>query len=193
MIATMRPGGRAAIVAAVAAALFAGACTAGAVPTPSPTAAPTATPAPTPTATPMPTPTATPAPTPMPTPLPGTVDEPREIVVTMTDDLRYDPDTIEVRAGETIRFVVTNPTPLDHDFTVGDEMTQMHHEEEMADFYGHDGGDMHHRDASNAVLVAPGETAELVVTFETPGELLIGCHVPGHYEAGMRGTITVAR
>ena len=42
-----------------------------------------------------------------------------------------------------------------------------------------------------AVEVAPGETATLVYTFDEPGTLLIGCHVPGHYAAGMKGTITV--
>ncbi|MEA2026476.1 MAG: plastocyanin/azurin family copper-binding protein [Chloroflexota bacterium] len=37
----------------------------------------------------------------------------------------------------------------------------------------------------------PGVSVEVVATFDEAGEMLIGCHVPGHWEAGMRGTITV--
>lgn len=153
---------------------------------PSPTPVVTPTPAPTPTPTPAPTPT----PTPEPTVRPGTVEEPRAVLINMTDEIRYDPAVIEIQAGETIRFVVQNPTKLDHDFTIGDEMAQMHHEEEMARFY-EDGGMMHGHDESNAVLLRPGETKMLVMTFDAAGELIIGCHIPGHYAAGMHGLITI--
>ena len=55
------------------------------------------------------------------------------------------------------------------------------------------GGEMAEDDHGDEaeVEVAPGETATLVYTFDEPGELLYGCHVPGHYAAGMVGTITV--
>jgi uncharacterized cupredoxin-like copper-binding protein len=45
--------------------------------------------------------------------------------------------------------------------------------------------------ASNAVSVAAGATGELVWTFTDAGVLHIACFEPGHYEAGMRGTISV--
>ncbi len=144
-------------------------------------------PSPTATATPEPEPTATP----VPTPRPGTVEEPRAILVDMTDELRFDPSRIEVRAGETIQFVLQNRSQVDHDFTLGDEMAQMHHEEEMANFY-EDGGMMHGHDETSAVLVAAGETTLFVVTFDAPGEVLIGCHIPGHYDAGMKGSVMVS-
>jgi uncharacterized cupredoxin-like copper-binding protein len=115
----------------------------------------------------------------------GTVDAPRTIEMTMTDQLRFDPDQITVKAGETVRFVVENPTTLEHDFTIGDEHAQAEHAAEMS--HGH--AMMH--DDPNAILVPPGETGELVYTFGEPGELLIGCHVGGHYDAGMRATIVV--
>jgi uncharacterized cupredoxin-like copper-binding protein len=115
----------------------------------------------------------------------GTVDAPRTIEIAMTDQLRFDPDQITVKAGETIRFVVENPTPLEHDFTIGDEHAQAEHAAEMMD----DHGMMH--DDPNAILVPPGETGELVYTFGEPGELLIGCHVGGHYDAGMVANIVV--
>lgn len=113
-------------------------------------------------------------------------DGPRVIAVTTTDDLRFDPEAVTVAAGETVRFEVSNPTALQHEFVIGDAEEQMHHGQEME---GMD-GEMAHDD-DNAVSVAPGETKELTYTFGGAGTLLIGCHVDGHYAAGMAGTITV--
>lgn len=115
---------------------------------------------------------------------PGTSAAPRTIEVTMTDALRFDPERITVTAGETIRFVVENPTALEHEFVIGDEHEQAEHAAEMM-------GDGMMHDEPNAVAVGTGQTEELVYTFDEPGELLIGCHVDRHYDAGMRGTIVV--
>ena len=52
---------------------------------------------------------------------------------------------------------------------------------------GHD--DPHLRDAG--IALGPGETGEFTYTFDAPGELVIGCHEPGHYFGGMVGRITV--
>ncbi len=35
------------------------------------------------------------------------------------------------------------------------------------------------------------ETKSLTYTFDGGGPYAFACHAPGHYEAGMRGTITV--
>jgi len=43
----------------------------------------------------------------------------------------------------------------------------------------------------HAVDVPAGGAARLVYTFDQPGTLEYGCHVAGHYAAGMRGTITI--
>lgn len=115
---------------------------------------------------------------------PGTSDAPRTIEVAMTDALRFDPERITVTAGETIRFVVENPTALEHEFVIGDEHEQAEHAAEMM------GEGMMH-DEPNAVSVGAGQIEELVYTFDEPGELLIGCHVDRHYDAGMRGAIVV--
>jgi uncharacterized cupredoxin-like copper-binding protein len=42
------------------------------------------------------------------------------------------------------------------------------------------------------VDVPAGQSVRLVYTFDNPGTLEYGCHVPGHYPAGMRGTITIS-
>jgi uncharacterized cupredoxin-like copper-binding protein len=88
-----------------------------------------------------------------------------------------------VQAGETIAFEISNPGALPHEFYLGTAVEQQAHEREMAN------GPMHAE--PNVVDVPAGTTARLVYTFDQPGTLEYGCHVPGHYPAGMRGTITI--
>ncbi len=124
---------------------------------------------------------------------PGTLEAPRDITVTMTDNLRFDPGTVVVGEGETIRFLLDNPTAAPHDFLIGDLEEQVHHHEEMAAGGGHD-DDVEVEDVGGlppAVTLQPGESMEVIATFDEAGDLMIGCHVPGHWEAGMRGDITV--
>jgi uncharacterized cupredoxin-like copper-binding protein len=114
---------------------------------------------------------------------PGVVVPDRTIAVEASDTMRFIPGEITVHEGETIAFVVTNSGEAPHEFVIGDEEVQQEHEGTMSE-------EVEHGDDA-AVSVAPGETATLVYTFEEAGELLYGCHVPGHYAAGMVGTITV--
>lgn len=106
------------------------------------------------------------------------------IEVTAGDPFRFDPETLEVGAGETVTFVVTNEGDQQHEFVLGDRSYQEGHADAMAE------GSMHHE--GNAVTVAPGETQELTWTFPSKGEVLYGCHVSGHYEGGMFGVIRIA-
>ncbi len=111
-------------------------------------------------------------------------------------DLSFQPASVTVKAGETVRFVVTNTSSVDHDFTLGDAKVQADHRAEMAEM-AKMGGDMAAMHASmggddpNAVFVKAGETKELTWTFGKAMHLEFACNIPGHYEAGMRGTITV--
>lgn len=114
---------------------------------------------------------------------PGGAQPSRTIEVSMTEALRFDPGRLTVRSGETVRFVITNPTSIDHEFVIGDAAAQRMHAGEMAS------GMM--RDDAHAVSVPAGQTRELIYTFGPPGDLQIGCHVPGHYEAGMHADVTV--
>jgi uncharacterized cupredoxin-like copper-binding protein len=118
---------------------------------------------------------------------PGTQGEiDTTVEVSQLDELAFDPASIDVRAGETVEFVVTNDGAVDHEFVLGDEVFQAAHEGEMAGM----GGTM--PDEPNAVSLAPGQTKRVIWTFTKPGSVLYGCHVPGHYPAGMVGEIVVA-
>jgi uncharacterized cupredoxin-like copper-binding protein len=111
----------------------------------------------------------------------------RTVKLVAADQLRFEPGAITAHVGETIAFRITNTGTLDHEFVVGDEALQQQHEQEMAS-----GQSMAMGGASaDSVDVPPGQTATLFYTFTKRGTLIYGCHVPGHYSAGMRGTITV--
>ena len=96
---------------------------------------------------------------------------------------RFDPSDIAIEPGQTVRFVVENTDPIDHEFIVGDERVQEAHEA---------GTEAHHPPRPGEISIAPGETVITTVTFPSQGSLLFGCHLPGHYAYGMRGVITIA-
>lgn len=115
----------------------------------------------------------------------------RKIAITM-NDLSFSPPTVTVKAGETVQFVVHNTSAADHDFTLGDKATQEAHRKEMAEaMNGPEEKGHHHHHGGNALTVKAGKTAKLAWTFDKPGVVEYDCNVPGHYEAGMAGTVTV--
>jgi len=107
------------------------------------------------------------------------------IQVRMLDNMRFEPAQIEVRSGQTVKFVVTNTGKIRHEFGVGTHDEQAAHAEMMlAD------PDMKHEDGS-IVTVEPGQTKELIWHFGKPGRYEAACQMPGHYPAGMMSTIVV--
>jgi len=107
----------------------------------------------------------------------------RTITLTTTDALRFGPAVLTVRKGETIRFQINNPGAVPHELFVGDATEQQVHEREMATpGMGAE---------ANGIAVPAGQTVQLVYTFDRGGTLEFGCHVAGHYAAGMRGTINI--
>lgn len=140
---------------------------------------------------------------------PGTMAEvDRTIEVEMTDNA-FSIDDLEVRPGETIRFVLHNRGDFLHEFAIATPHMHAEHEEEMADLLasgalsldgmpgaaGHGGMQGMHgmgHDATNAVLVNPGDSAEFIWTFaETDQTIEFACTVPGHYQSGMVGPIHI--
>ena len=124
----------------------------------------------------------------------GGAGDARTVEVEMVD-IAFEPDSLQVADGETVRFVFTNNGEVPHDAFVGDTAAQNEHEQQMRDADEDDGSGMDHEgdDSSDAaVTVEPGETAELTYTFDEAGEIEIGCHQPDHYDAGMKIAVEVA-
>jgi uncharacterized cupredoxin-like copper-binding protein len=116
--------------------------------------------------------------------------------VVMNDRFRYRPAAIMVWAGHRVTFDVTNTGKLPHEFILGDRATQLDHERQMqhtppAGDHPHVHGADATSGASGALTVPPGQTRRLSWTFDQPGIVLYGCHVLGHWAAGMKGTIVV--
>lgn len=111
----------------------------------------------------------------------------RSIEVTMDDSMRFTPSHIAAQPGETLRIVAHNAGRLEHELVIGDEAGIREHAEAMK----HGGGHVHA--TGTAIRVRPGESGELVVTLPHAAVLQMACLVPGHYEAGMRGSLTVGQ
>jgi uncharacterized cupredoxin-like copper-binding protein len=109
----------------------------------------------------------------------------RTIEIRMGDDMRFRPDRIEVREGETIRFVVRNSGQVLHEMVIGTGQELAEHAALMRKFptMEHDEPFMSH--------VKPRATGELVWNFNRAGSFQFACLVPGHFEAGMKGSILV--
>ena len=112
-------------------------------------------------------------------------DAKRTIEVVMTDDMRFTPSNIEVRQGETVKFVVRNKGKVLHEMVIGDRKTLDEHAALMAKFPNmeHDEPYMSH--------VAAGRRGTLVWNFNRAGDFDFACLIPGHYQAGMVGKIKV--
>lgn len=114
----------------------------------------------------------------------GATRSEQTIKVRMIDN-EFDPGSLKLAKGETVRLEFTNSGSIRHEAIVGDEKAQAQHESEMGMK-----GDMH--DEGSAVSVEPGETKELSYKAAKAGSTLIGCHEPGHYDAGMRVKVAIA-
>ena len=110
----------------------------------------------------------------------------RSIDVGMADNMRFVPDRIAVKLGETVRFVVRNDGKQMHEFVIGTKAENQKHAELMVKF-----PNMEH-DAPYMAHVSPGKTGQIVWTFNRAGEFEFACLIAGHYSAGMVGTITVS-
>lgn len=103
--------------------------------------------------------------------------------------MHFIPDRIEVKAGEMVAFVVTNPNDVAHEVFIGNEADQLaHHGTHMAVSSPDQALVQHY---GYGIFLAPRETGVVSYHFDTSGEIMIGCHLPGHWEAGMLAIVTV--
>lgn len=111
----------------------------------------------------------------------------RTIAVNMTDDMRFSPAKIAVKKGETIKFVVKNSGRIKHEMVLGSASELKEHAAMMKKMPG-----MEHAD-ENMVVVDPGKTGEIVWHFTQAGNFDFACLQPGHFEAGMKGKLSVSK
>lgn len=127
------------------------------------------------------------------------------IHITMGDNF-YEPLDINVKEGETVRFIVKNTGDFVHEFNIATGEMHRAHAPEMMMMVEHGvlepdrinwdaakkmqasmGHGMH--DEPNSVLLEPGKTGEIIWTFSNRAKLEFACNIPGHYESGMVGNI----
>jgi len=131
----------------------------------------------------------------------------RTINIKMYDNY-YEPNFIEVRKGETIKFVVQNFGEMVHEYNIATKEMHIKHRPEMQKLVDHgillvDKIDMDKmkkmskKDHSlshshtNSVMVEPKKTKEMIWTFSKSLILEMACNIPGHYESGMVGQIII--
>ena len=109
----------------------------------------------------------------------------RTVEIRMSDAMRFTPDRIEVREGETIRFVVRNGGKVLHEMVIGTPEELQQHAALMRKF-----PKMEH-DAPYMTHVKSSRKGEIVWNFNRAGTFQFACLIPGHFDAGMMGTIVV--
>jgi len=116
---------------------------------------------------------------------PGKATEVSRVIEVEANGMRYTPAAITVRRGETIKFVVKGTDKMPHEFVLGDAKSLKEHAEVMRRH-----PDMEHDDP-NMLKIGPGGTGTLIWKFTQAGTVEFACLMPGHYEAGMKGSIRV--
>ena len=110
----------------------------------------------------------------------------RTITLAMSDTMRFTPDKIDVKQGETVKIVLKNTGAVTHELVIGTQKELDGHAALMLKFPS-----MEHEEPYMA-HVAPGKTGEIIWTFNKPGNFDFACLIAGHYQAGMVGKIDVA-
>ena len=110
----------------------------------------------------------------------------RTIRIRMLDSMRFSPNRVEVKLGETIRFTHKNDGKIMHEFVIGGRKDLDEHAALMVKF-----PNMEH-DEPYMAHVGPGKRGEVIWTFNRVGEFDFACLIPGHYQAGMKGKIIVS-
>jgi uncharacterized cupredoxin-like copper-binding protein len=128
----------------------------------------------------------------------------RTVKIELTE-YSFSQQQMDFKAGETVKFVLSNNGKLKHEMTIGTAEEQQAHRKAMQDMSdtahgGHAGHDDHaghghhgmdHDAPAGSIHIGPGETKELVWQFTTAGKLQYACNYPGHADLGMEGTIAV--
>jgi nitrite reductase (NO-forming) len=86
-------------------------------------------------------------------------------VVVRASEFKFSPTSVQVPVGQKISFTLQNSGAVEHDLTLQNTPFSLH--------------------------AGPGQTTTGEYTFDKPGVLEFICSIPGHRDAGMKGTLTV--
>lgn len=100
-------------------------------------------------------------------------------------EMLFEPRELTFKAGETVLFSITNDGETEHEFVMDTLANNAKHKELMAKF-----PEMEHDDP-NAIRLQPGEKGTIAWTFANAGTFEFACLIPGHYESGMHGPLSV--
>ena len=103
------------------------------------------------------------------------------VKVTM-DERRFSISRLNVKTGQTVTFEFANHGAVGHEAFIGTEAEQRQHGEDREAA----------ADRARTVEVGKDSVGRLTYTFDTPGDLIVGCHVAGHYQDGMKFVVHVA-
>ena len=114
---------------------------------------------------------------------PSGVLGPGPVTVTIgIDHSRFDVRALRVRPHTEVRFVLVNRDPIGHEFIVGDPEVHARHAN------GHEAS---HPPVDGEVSIPADARAATTYVFHEPGPVEFACHLPGHYQYGMRGVVEV--
>jgi len=93
---------------------------------------------------------------------------------------RFEPEVLRFKVGDSVKFVIRNDDPIDHEFILGNREVQSRHEL---------GTESHHGSVPGEISIPAGTMATTTYTFTRQGVLIFACHLPGHFQYGMKGRI----
>ena len=106
-----------------------------------------------------------------------------------------------VKQGETIEFVLKNTGKVTHEWVFGKENDLVQHAKQMqaaaqhaGHNHGHDDSNKFDHDQGSSIQgarVNALENKSLIITFNETGEFTTACFEAGHFEAGMKGKLSV--
>jgi len=113
----------------------------------------------------------------------------RTIEIIMKEDgqgkMLFSPSRLVFKEGQTVKLRFVNQGEMDHEFVMDEERAILEHKKLMEKH-----PDMEHDDP-NTIRLAPGARGEIIWTFDKAGTFTFACLMPGHYEAGMHGSLEV--
>jgi len=108
----------------------------------------------------------------------------KNLVIEANDSMRFIPSSLEIREGDEVRIILVNTGRVRHELVIGDQDSLGRHAQDMKK------SNAHHHDAES-IFVEPGQVGMVIWRATTTKPIGFACFEPGHFEAGMRGTVSV--